>query len=692
MTIALSIVFYFIELFMLGYLAIMIARQQRFSIKDTLVYPFIFIVAFLITFSGYLFVSDNGIMDIVPKCISDALNIVKLSLDSNLTSSLKNLGGEYYFLLGSYYGIYFVSLASLISLTMLLCITAFKNAIRIVFRWFRKELIVVFGLSEDSVTFIKNLGEKKKNTVVIIDSSKGKKYIEEKLFLDSQKVAYLLKSYNNGSKTLNFLKYLIRCEKVNVSVVTFFEKDDLNYSFVALAKSYLTKNHKAPIFVISAPKHQQSYLEEMTKDNISDNAKGKIRIFNKYDLIAYDFISNHNFAKYIDQDLINDDCTIKDCDINLYMFGYGKVGQAMLRDILINTQFVTKEEVNGASLLKPKRINVTVYDKKGKNDDINTALGFLKYNKASFNPESHLELIDNYLNESDFIFDKPVDDFNVIENIYDHLKAKNKKQVNFFIISIDSDVDNWNLAHKIKHHLDAIPNSQNVFFFRTKTNFSYMKEENMISFGMESTKTGSAVLSYDNVIKDKIYAWAMAYHYAYENGVDSFADINKKEMEERFKSINRFEKLSNLYVVANMFFKLSLMKLKDLKGKYVSDDDKANYSYDKLSKANTTFSKRDVLAFLEHERWNAFEIAYGVLPLKKDICIKISNKEGKFHRKHPTNDNYLYHLAITTQKGLTQFYDLAMMLGYPNNADVVKYDYDLVDYFLKHLEMLDVNK
>ena len=293
-----------------------------------------------------------------------------------------------------------------------------------------------------------------------------------------------------------------------------------------------------PTFIICSSKLNQSYLEELINDNLSKKAKGKIRTFNKYDLIAYDFICKHNFAKYLGQDMIGDDCTVNDCDINLYMFGYGKVGQAILRDVLINSQFITKEEVNGSYILKPKRMNVSVYEKNSKNNDIDTALGFMKYNKANFNQDDYLELIDNYLDVSCFKFGKSVDDFNIIEGIYDELKHKDKKQVNYFIISIDSDSANWDLASRLKHHLDALPNSKNVFFFRTKTNFKYKAEDNLINFGVEDAKGKNVVLSYDNVIKEKIYAWAAICNYVYENGSSSLAGLSKEELLEKFKTIN----------------------------------------------------------------------------------------------------------------------------------------------------------
>jgi len=691
MIIIFSIIFYLIELLMLFYLACKIAKHHAISLKDTLVYPFVFIVAFFVTFSGYMLASDNTLMDVVPKCISDALNIVKLSLDTTLTNTLKSLGGEYNLLLGSYLGIYVVSLASLVSLSILLCITAFKNAIRIVCRWFRKELIIVFGLNEDGKAFIKNLGEKKKNTIVILDASKAKKQNEDKFYLDSLKIAYLSRSYA-GEKALKFLKTLIRSKKVSTYVVSFFEEEKQNYEIIANAKAFIENSDKVPTFIICSSKLNQSYLEELINDNLSKKAKGKIRTFNKYDLIAYDFICTHNFAKYLDQDMIADDCTVNDCDINLYMFGYGKVGQAILRDVLINSQFITKEEVNGSYILKPKRMNVSVYEKNSKNSDIDTALGFMKYNKANFNQDDYLELIDNYLDASCFKFGKSVDDFNIIEGIYDELKHKDKKQVNYFIISIDSDSANWDLASRLKHHLDALPNSKNVFFFRTKTNFKYKAEANLINFGVEDAKGKNVVLSYDNVIKEKIYAWAAICHHVYENGSSSLAGLSKEELLEKFKTINRLEELSNLYAIANMYFKLTLMKLKDLKAEYkdsyITND--SPYSYDKLSKPKNSFSKKEVLAFLEHERWNAFEVGYGVLPLKKEICIAKSKEEGTLHRKHPTNNNYLYHLAITTQAGLASYYSLAKSLGFSEDvADVVRYDYYLMDSFSKDENALD---
>ena len=200
------------------------------------------------------------------------------------------------------------------------------------------------------------------------------------------------------------------------------------------------------------------------------------------------------------------------------------------------------------------------------------------------------------------------------------------------------------------------------------------------------------VLSYDNVIKEKIYAWAAICHHVYENGSSSLAGLSKEELLEKFKTINRLEELSNLYAIANMYFKLTLMKLKDFKAEY-KDSYIANdspYSYDKLSKPKNSFSKKEVLAFLEHERWNAFEVGYGVLPLKKEICIAKSKEEGAFHRKHPTDNNYLYHLAITTQAGLASYYSLAKSLGFGEDvADVVRYDYYLMDSFSEDENALD---
>lgn len=115
-----------------------------------------------------------------------------------------------------------------------------------------------------------------------------------------------------------------------------------------------------------------------------------------------------------------------------------------------------------------------------------------------------------------------------------------------------------------------------------------------------------------------------------------------------------------------------------------------------LSCANVKFTARDVLAFIEHERWNAFELSNGVLPRKISNCF---DENYCFTSKSPDE---MYHANITTQKGLYDTYKMVLEKGLGKNkkgevkkinvlssADVICYDYDLMDYLYKSFDSIN---
>ena len=848
MIIALSIVLYVVEILMITYLVNKIIKHHKISLKDTIVYPFIFLLCFFIVIIGYMRFGATSFIDALPKGVTDAINVVKLSLDNNFINLAKNGGIEGFFLLVSYYAVYFLSFFALISLSIVLFIAAFKNVLRLFVIFFRKEINIVFGLNEDGKTFVSNLERKeRKRTIVVLDSSKIDKHTDERLFLDQKKVAFISKPYATEKDVYNSLNKIIKCKTKKYNIISFISEDDLNQAFVLASRKYLDhinayggyyysqenvsflhpnkiyclkikgtkleaiidgaeiidssinsgiwvfkakdqdvkiefvqpktidnkklipytinknlfnnsnskkelkiiiKNEENISFtineltykeqanveiIINTSKNQKTFINDFIEnynlpfcdcrsrflnekweevENI-DRSQGLIRTFNKYDLIAYDFICNHDLAKHFPKELINGDCTIEECDVNLYVFGFGKVNQALLRDCLINTSFVKKVKDGNGYKLVPVRINVKVYDKKSKNDDLETSLGFIKYDKKSHDENNFLPLVDNYLDIDCFKFNTPIDQFNIIDGIYNDIKNRiynnDVPQVNYFLVSFDTDYANWNLANKLNKHLANINRCHNYFFFRTQDKLTVANNENFINYGIEISrdKDTKVVLSYDNVVKDKVYELARSRHFMYLNKdvnfeiSDNLKNSNKtivspEALRCSWAQLSYFKKMSNLYAIASINFKLSLMKLNDINDyetKYLINDTK--YSYDKFIHEKEKYSCREVLTFMEHERWNAFEIANGALPLRIDKAIQLTNDSGRF----TTQIGHLYHLCITTAEGLVKYYELANNkdafkngLTFPDAADVVKYDYDLMDYFLKHQEMLDLYK
>ncbi|MCR4898080.1 MAG: hypothetical protein K5892_02530, partial [Acholeplasmatales bacterium] len=191
-------------------------------------------------------------------------------------------------------------------------------------------------------------------------------------------------------------------------------------------------------------------------------------------------------------------------------------------------------------------------------------------------------------------------------------------------------------------------------------------------------------LSYDNVIKTKLYLNAMQNHFTYMHKKEC---KSIKNLKFEYALTSWFKQKSNLYFIYGMYPKKEL--LNKIKADYVKEDFK---DYSNLI-LKDKFSIRDVLAFQEHERWCAFEIGFGVLPMKIEEVVDRSNE-------YLVNQiSTLYHSCICTQKGLVDYYNCFSKKeftykgqkyifknnkGYKDNADVICYDYELVDYLIKN--------
>jgi hypothetical protein len=213
------------------------------------------------------------------------------------------------------------------------------------------------------------------------------------------------------------------------------------------------------------------------------------------------------------------------------------------------------------------------------------------------------------------------------------------------------------------------------FDFITKSDDQF----DIIPFGDDNM-----LLNYDNVIRNNLYEKAMR-----ESCVYQHLDLTKENITLLWASLSRIKQRSNLYSIASIAFKMSLLNfnqdysLEEYFAKYDPDGARDHYQYStKLITENEVYTPRDVLAFIEHERWNAFQLSEGVLPFKKKNLFDAKNQ--KLHTK---SSNELFHINLTSQEGLYEYHDYIDQLNeqYQTNFDndVVKYDYDLMDHLIK---------
>lgn len=697
----LCVIFLLCEIGMIAYLINKIRKCKKISLKDTAIYPLLMLVgAFVMCTAHAKYCDYSHWFENLTYAFSEVFDIVKLSVDNSL---LKTLYEEDVFMLIVYVMLYIVSALALFSLSLSLVKTVLKNALRI--KIFNKEITCVFGFNDDAKTYIRNLsGEQRKNTCVVLKQNEINNYSAEKLFLDENSIKYYVLPYGNEEKFKKTVSKLTRRKSRKYNIIYFFDSENQIYDTISWSQNYLKENDlygKNLQFIVSASGGQTPFIRELIKGNpdgevinakgrtvrLQDESRGNITAFDKYEIQAFDFVCKHNFAKYFPSSLLNENCTVRDCDVNLYVLGLGKVNQALIKDILIETQFVT---VTDDGRLAPLRMNVVIYDKVKKFANFPLSYGLLKYDPTDYGRQNYFELPEAYSTHVDYRYDTDTGEAKFINRIYDEIKKRGKKkpQVNYFIVSLDSDYENSLIAKRLKDSLSLLDgNFTNTFFVRCRNGLTLPDTDGgLIYFGDEKN-----ILTYDNVVADAVYKSAKIESCIYQG-----SPVTDENVRKEWCTLSQIKQQSNLYSVASLPFKLSLLRIEngvteeEYFKRYDPENQRKNYEYSQKLSLPGSFSARDVLAFSEHERWNAFELNTGAMPMKIKNSLKVTADNGQtkavFSNK---SENELYHLCITTQKGLNEYYDYVTKInkeyGLNETADVIKYDYDLMDNVLLHI-------
>ena len=690
MDILLAIIFYLVEISLFLLLITKIKRYKSLTIKDTIVYPLLLVSTFFLIIFSRIICDSVSFWENIKVSFADSLNIIKVSTNPDLVSLLSSNSKP---LLVAYYGTFYISLCALTSLTIYLFFITLKNIFRIATCFFKnKNIVLLFGYNEDAKKLIKNFKQDNKKMIVVLDSANINKFVEEKAFLDKYKIGYRELPYKEKGDYLKTIAKATKWGKKKYTIITFFEQDKKNDEFSSVVIEFLQNpkyQQRNVSFIMNVNAIQDRFIKQKIEDpiNHNDSTNGKLRTYNKYDLGSFLFCEMNPFPKYLrtlekekDEHFINEDCTIENVTINTFFIGFGKVNQSMFRDILITNQFVTREVTkDGKFKLKPYEINVDIFEKEKKLQAFELSTGLLKYKKANYNSKDFLPLPKDYISKTNFHYDYNVEAPEFINSLYDTIKERNKatktKQVNFFFVSLDSDMFNCLIAQKLKKHLDTLENSYDFFFVRSNAR-DIEKHKNIKCYCLDDE-----IYSYNNVVLNNEWESAKEEHLIYSGKT-------REEFDNNWRNLSLFKQTSNMYSVLGNFFRLSILqidienfeeKLSNIEKHIVTSE-----NIDKLIVPSQEFSPFDVLAYSEHERWNAFELAYGVLPMKKSLFLELNAKE-KGNKKiiNQTKDEN-YHFNITSAEGLVEYFNICKSIGF-NDENVIKYDYDCLKNILKVL-------
>lgn len=623
-------------------LAITCIKEKKIFLKS---YSMFYAPLLLIMIALFLYgLAEESEIKLVFDAIANSVSAI--AFKDNFKAFKPEIQADFWFVINYYLGLIVIGFIT------------FSCAIDLVFKTF---------LNEVKRVFIRNNA-----VVVLMDDDE-----EAKLFLDSCDKKYVILDKKNKELEKELLDknicYFVGLNDKNIN--KFKNKNAKIVSFI--------KDPQVQIIVINLLKNTEllSYLEvnddmrfgvvEMVKNN------SNINLFNKYDIIADEFILNHSISKYLSSSMIDrNTASLKsDVDVSMFMIGFGKVNANLYLELIKNNQYT--KIIDQKITTYPVRYNIF------SRMDIDTSN--LNHNLRRIR---YITPSDEYLPwpEDSFIPNKYIGDINSFE-FYNNIKNNIvNKGLNVFIVSLGNDLTNIDMALKINDRLKSWKfNSEAIIFVRVRDskNLNLKIADNIIAFGSDDD-----VITKDAIVNQSILEISKkrAAYYA-----------NSDDVEGVWRLLPLAKRLSNKNSIFSIIHKLGLLgitvdrikensisvdeylKIYDVNNEIIKMDNKIEYPL-KFSKL---INPRNVLAFIEHNRWNVEMITKGYVPMKKSL-FKV---EGKKFIKDDLDEKL--HGCITTSEGLDEYFDIfASMLQKENNisyedaykmVENKKYDYEIMD-------------
>lgn len=663
----------------------------------------IFLVAIPLLCIGYLY-AGASFVDGILNAISHVVDFVVLKFSISKVSAL--LESNLFYKITIYYCCILVIINAILFAFSFIGQQIWQFVNMIVRAFTRKDKLFIFGYNENSISIYKSNKTFFTSIVDNISSNEG-------LELYKRKIKYISQDSYSG-----FIGGILKSvlQDRDFTVVVNSQNDENNLAVCNLFNDKigaLTDEQKQKVFshlriyVFGDPKFEAVY------GDVVSASFGCIRYKNKYQMLAMDFIDKYPFTKFMDDRQIDYATSLvkPEININVCMIGFGKPNRQIFLTSVANNQFLT-ETKNGIEI---KQVNYHIFDKNlaANNKNLNHLYYRFKNEYKDINTNNYLPLPAFPATEQFHHLDINAPEF------YGEMRqiiTMKSTDVNFVIVSFESDLENIDMAQKIVEKRREWGVENLIIFVRsTKSHNEHFifKEKNVFFIGNES----ECVYDIDRITNDKIFRMAQMRNEIYDleyaittdkNFVLDETAILQNQINANknwFLSKSQLERESSLYCCLSLQSKLNLMGLKYCKIEdndlpALTEDEYINYyaesdlpdtktyglEVDGKKVINYTLkfpkSKRRNLAVLEHLRWNSFMISKGIVPATKEqILNETVECNGKL--KHTNGKNYRLrrHGNLTTFDGLVEFRQMVAARDGGNEAryDVIKYDYQLLD-------------
>lgn len=474
--------------------------------------------------------------------------------------------------------------------------------------------------------------------------------------------------------------------------VIVFRSSNLSYTDAITLFASLKLGGCDLILNLEADQEEVRIIKEKFISSGDTAVSASIACFNKYEVMVKQLTARYPITKYIPRSFFNPNLTLKEGrDINVAFIGFGKVNYQLFRMFATQFQFAAQ---SGDRLVSAP-VNYYIFDNR------DGALHNEFFSRIFYEFDEAFENCD---------FPKPERICNVnIKNIdINSVEAKrtfrqlvSPRSFTYFCVSLSDDLQDASYAQTI---IRLMPEERNyrIFVRARNTQDERLSEpaeidfDPIIYFGEEKR-----VFSHGGLIDDDVTEFAQRLNLLYENinnppewlnkiksmpGAERDGALklylkspkNRAEMRRLWGTLPLIEQTSNIHRALNMPFKINLLGFDMVKG--LSEDAVSREQFDLVyvnsgrdagyNNCNCFFDTQpsNVLAFIEHSRWNALYILYDYRQMKKYMMqVKTSvDAEGRTFRSVPHKDTaHKLHACLTTYYGLKELIEFKFSLLYP---------------------------
>ena len=412
--------------------------------------------------------------------------------------------------------------------------------------------------------------------------------------------------------------------------------------------------------------HIESTIEEMQtlRDQfvaeVDQSCNSYVTCFNKYELLARDFVTTYPITKYVPRDFYESNLALKKGKkINVVMMGFGNINKELFEMMAIEFQFAHITKKDGKEQFESEPVNYYIYDTDASKLNTDTSAKLVYDYETIFN-NSDLPRFDRFCNVEFKKLD--VNSFEVRKQLDEIV---NEDSFTYVIVSLAGDLENVAYAESLQSYFYGSKNIK--VFARVKEEPLYSQkntcdcpkhEQNTVEFFGKAKN----ILTHKNIINEELIELSQRINGKYMQYTRQ--GINNKVEWEKLPLVKQY---SNIYQALNIFFKLNLLGFWAVK-KDVYEADKEHYkvitkddfykTYETIKHENLTYDdyftlKRfNLVGFVEHSRWCAFHFLLGYKPMNFDE-IKIVEKVEKDGKTRVMLEDQLHgnikkHICLTS--------------------------------------------